>query len=117
MKTMKAQLSQIFLVTFLIAILVSGNVDAEGNEMIVVSGLENTVEPGLVVEDWMVTEDCWLTAESDFFVATDHDEDLSVEFWMLDKSKWGLAAFDYASTDHENRLELEKWMVNEMFWN
>lgn len=117
MKTMKARLNQMILATFLFMFILSGNVEAEGTEWSTVSGLENIAEPKLEVEHWMVNENYWITEASTFVVETEQDENLTVESWMFDKDKWGLAVFDYASSESENGLALENWMVNEMYWN
>lgn len=117
MKTTKAQLNQIILATFLLVFLLSGNVEAEGTEWNVDSGLENVGEPNLEVEDWMVSDRYWLTKENAFLVEAEQEKNLSLEAWMFDKNKWGLAAFDYTSLEVEKGLMLEQWMISEMYWN
>jgi hypothetical protein len=117
MKTKKARLNQMILATFLFVFLLSGNVEAEGTEWTAVSGLENIAEPKLEVENWMVNENYWFTEENTFVVETEQDENLTLEAWMFDKNKWGLAVFEYASSEAEQRLLLENWMINEMYWN
>jgi hypothetical protein len=117
MKTKKAQLNQIILATFLFVFLLSGNVEAEGTEWNAASGLENVTENKLEIENWMVNEDYWFTEENTFAVETEQEENLTLEAWMFDKNKWGLAVFEYASNEREQDLRLENWMTNEMYWN
>ena len=117
MKTKNAQLNQIFLATFLVVFLLSGNVEAEGTEMNAVSGLENIAEPKLEVENWMVNVNYWFAEGNTFVLETEQEENLTVEAWMFDKNKWGLAVFEYTSNETEQDLMLENWMTNEMYWN
>lgn len=115
---MKARLTQIILATFLIVILIGGNVNAKGTELTIVSGLENIVESELKVEDWMVNENNWNTINSDTYIFTEYSEEsLKVECWMLDQSNWVNDNFDYSIAEAENMLMLEDWMVNEIYWN
>jgi hypothetical protein len=109
-KNMKARLNQIILATFLIVILLSGNVNANGKEVIIVSDLENIAETKLELENWMTDEAYWMTA------VYEREEMLVVEAWMLDEKKWEVPVLVLASeTDH--LLILEDWMVNKMYWN
>jgi predicted aspartyl protease len=115
---MKTRITQIVLAAFLIAILIGGNVSAKGTELVIVSGLENVVEPELEVEDWMVNENNWNTFNNNTYILTDYSEaSLEVEKWMLDQSNWLNESFLYSTTEAENVLMLEGWMVNEVYWN
>lgn len=117
MKTMKVRLTQIILAAFLAALLIGGNVNAKGTEVVVVSGLENIVEQKLEVENWMVDENYWNTVEDTYVVSEITDESLALEAWMLDENKWETAPFRFPSPEAEEELLLESWMVNEIYWN
>ncbi|HDR51462.1 MAG TPA: hypothetical protein ENN90_07565 [Mariniphaga anaerophila] len=118
MKTMKARLNQIILVALFTVIFMSVNVNANGTETIVVSGLENIAEPKLQIEDWMVNETCWLKAEKASLIEMENDERLMLEAWMVDETRWQMPVFEnFSSMEAEQGLKLEYWMVNEMYWN
>ena len=117
-KTMKTRITQIILATFLIALLIGGNVSAKGTELVIVSGLENVVEPELEVEEWMVNENNWTNTDNCAFFITEYSEEsLEVEDWMLDRDNWLNESFQYSTTETENALMLEDWMTNEVYWN
>jgi hypothetical protein len=117
MKTMKARLNQIILVAFFTVIFMSGNVNAKGTEMNVVSGLENIAEPKLQIENWMINETCWIKVEKASLIEMESDANLLVEAWMVDETRWQTPVFEYSSMEEEQSLRLEYWMVNEMYWN
>lgn len=116
-EAMKTRLTQIILATFLIVILIGGNVSAKGTELTIVSSLENVVENELEVEDWMVNENNWNNFDNTFVVANYSEESLEVECWMLDQSNWVNDSFQYSTAEAESPLILEEWMVNEVYWN
>jgi hypothetical protein len=113
---MKTRLTQIILATFLFTIIIAGNVDAKGTEEVVVSGLENVVEPELEVEDWMVNESKWNEFET-YYATEFQEESLELQSWMLNENTWGLSNFEYPLTETEQDLMLENWMTNEVYWN
>ena len=115
---MKTRLTQIILATFLIVILIGGNVNAKGTELTIASSLENIVESELTVEDWMINENNWNTFNNKTYILTDYSEaSLEVEEWMLDQSNWINESFQYSIAEAENALTIEDWMVNEVYWN
>jgi hypothetical protein len=109
-KNMKARLNQIILATFLVVILVSGNVNATGKKVIVVSDLENIAETKLELENWMTDEAYWMPAYYE------KEEMLVVEAWMLDEKKWKVPVCVLVS-ETDQSLIFENWMVNKMYWN
>lgn len=117
MKTIKTHLVQIFLLTLLFVFVLDGNIEAKGNEVSFISGLEVIKEPVLEVENWMINDNCWLVKESAFVVETDYDKSIAVEAWMLDNNRWLPSFFEYTSTKPENSLKLEKWMTESRLWN
>ncbi len=115
---MKTRLTQIILATFLIVILIGGNVNAKGTELTIVSSLENIVETELEVEDWMINENNWNNFGINTYVVTDYSEEsLEVESWMLDQNNWVNDSFQYSTAEADNPMMLEDWMVNEVYWN
>jgi hypothetical protein len=109
-KNMKARLNQIILATFLIFILLSGNVNATGTEVIVASDLENITETKLELESWMTDEAYWIAADYE------KEEMLVLETWMLDEKKWEVPVY-VLSLETDQSLILKEWMLNEMYWN
>ena len=115
---MKTRITQIVLATFLIALLIGGNVSAKGTELMIVSGLENVVESDLEVEDWMVNENNWNTFNYNTNILAEYSEaSLEIESWMLDQSNWFVESFQYSTAETENALMLEDWMTNDVYWN
>jgi hypothetical protein len=114
---MKTRLTQIILATFLIVILIGGNVNAKGTELTIASSLENIVEPELTVENWMVNENNWNTFNNTYILTDYSEARLEVEEWMLDQSNWINESFQYSIAEAENALTIEDWMVNEVYWN
>lgn len=115
-KTMKTRLTQIILATFLFTIIIAGNVDAKGTEVVVVSGLENIVESDLELEDWMVNESKWNEFET-YYATEFQEESLELQNWMVNENNWRLSNFEYPSKEAEQDLILENWMTNEVYWN
>ena len=113
---MKTRLTQIILATFLFVIIIAGNVDAKGTEVIVVSGLENIVETDLELEDWMVNESKWNEFET-YYATEFREESLELQNWMINENHWRLSNFEYPSTEAEQDLTLENWMTSEVYWN
>lgn len=113
---MKTRLTQIILVTFLFTIIIAGNVDAKGTEVVNVSGLENIDETDLELKDWMVNESKWNEFET-YYATEFQEENLELQNWMVNENNWGLSNFEYLSTETEQDLILENWMTNEVYWN
>jgi hypothetical protein len=118
MKTMRTGLNQIFLVTFLAVILITGSVHAEGKEACVVSGLENISEPVLELEKWMLNETYWYNAQ-DSFLGEYHavEQNLGLEAWMVDESKWQVPRIESVPEVEDQKLMVENWMTDMMYWN
>jgi hypothetical protein len=115
---MKTRLTQFILATFLVAFLVAGNVNAKGTELMIVSSLENVVEPELEVEDWMLNENNWVQFDKSTYVATQFsEENLAIESWMLNENNWVTDDFQFQGSEAEQMLMLEDWMTNEVYWN
>ena len=115
---MKTRITQIVLATFLIALLIGGNVSAKGTELVIVTGLENVVEPELKVEDWMVNQHNWVQFDNSTFNITQlSEEKLAIESWMLNENNWITKNYQLQSDETEQILMLEDWMTNEVYWN
>ncbi len=117
MKTIKLSIRQIVPALFFILLILGGNVNAKGTEVAIASGLENTVESEMIVEDWMVNENYWNVAESTFGYTVENDADLQVENWMTDENTWTLSSVVSLEEETENELTLDNWMVNTDYWN
>lgn len=114
---MKTQLTQFILGTFLIALLIGGNVNAKGTEIVVVSGLEYIYETEMEVEDWMVSENYWNKQTENYYLADYSESELQIENWMLDNQKWLNSNFEMPVAEKDQELRVEDWMTNKRYWN
>jgi hypothetical protein len=117
MKTKMTRLNQIVVAAFLILFLMSVNVDAKETQMIAASGLENIAEPKLEIENWMINETYWVSAQETNTFQKEQEENLLLEDWMVNDKKWGLSLFEYPGLDSEPKLVLENWMLSGIYWN
>lgn len=114
---MKKQLTQFLFTTFLLVLLTAGNVNAKDTEGMVVSGLENIIEPQLELEEWMINQSAWEKSTDTFYFEDYPEKRLTLENWMFDKNKWMALLPECPETGNENRLHLENWMTNDIYWN
>lgn len=113
---MKTKINQLVVVALFAFIMLAGNVSAKGTE-INTSNYENIVEPALELEDWMVNENYWNTAENAIYLIGIADKNLTLESWMTDVKTWITDSIAYLKTETETELFLESWMTNESVWN
>lgn len=116
-ETMKTRLIQIILGTFLLALLIGGNVNAKGTELIVVSGLEYIIETEMEVEEWMINEYYWTNSDETYYFNNYSEDKPAIEEWMVDRNKWLPKSFEYPLTESEHQLKIECWMISETNWN
>ncbi len=116
MKTIKLSIRQIVPALFFTLLILGGNVNAKGTEVAIASGLENTVESEMKVEDWMVNESHWKITENVYFTE-ETEENMQVESWMTDENTWELSSVGSLENETENELTLDNWMINADYWN
>lgn len=113
---MKTKISQVVTAVFFTLLLIGGNVNAKGTEL-VASSHENIKESALEVEDWMINDNYWNTSDAAFFIEEVAEENLKLESWMINKFSWDKQSVCFIENEFENDLNLESWMVNENIWN
>ena len=109
-ENMKTTLKQIATGTFILLLVLAGNVKSEGTEL-KASGLEIT-ESSLQLENWMVRESIWNTSSftnMDFALETEAIPE--IESWMTSEAIWNVE-----EEIKEAELPLEDWMVNTEVW-
>ena len=115
---MKTTLKQIAAATFMVLLVLAGNIKSEGTEL-KASGLEIT-ETSLQLENWMVSELVWNTSTfSSLDFALETEVNLEMESWMFSETVWNTNSFTYLDfvPETEATLEIESWMTNETIWN
>ena len=107
---MKTTLKQIAAGTFIVLLVLAGNVKAEGTEL-KTSALVIT-ETSLQIENWMTSEAVWnknTLSYLDFALET--EENMEIESWMASETIWNVEEI----IKDENLL-LENWMVDSEVW-
>jgi hypothetical protein len=111
---MKTTLKQLTAGTFIALLLLVGNVNAKGTEVIA-SSHEN-IESTLQIENWMTNEAIWNTNTTKFVEFVQETEtSLELENWMTNSETWNS---NYKLVEEtETGMSLETWMLNEKLWN
>ena len=113
---MKTRINQLVVAALFALIMLVGNVSAKGTE-INASSHENIVESSLEMEDWMVNENCWNSAEDAFYFFEIEDESFALESWMTDVNTWIFSSLEYLETETDQELSFESWMIKKNVWN
>ncbi len=112
------RIDHLFFGVFLTVLLLGGNAHAKPTENSVLSSLENTEEPRMKLEDWMVSEKSWNSsaAGNTFFSQEYSEASLEIENWMLNERLWVDSPAQPGTEDKEPALLVEKWMINDQLW-
>jgi hypothetical protein len=113
---MKTRISQVAAAVIFAFILLAGNVNAKGTELIA-SGYENMEETKLEVENWMVSDFYWNKSDVVNYIVEVSDENMELESWMIALTSWEKQEVNFEENETDNVLTLENWMVNENIWN
>jgi len=106
---MKTTMKQLAAGTFLVLIMLVGNVNAEGTQA-KVSKHENEIEVALQVEKWMIENAVWNTnAEKAIVYGPEAEKSLEIENWMTDASNWDVNNNLVEATEQD--LKVEDWMI------
>ncbi len=108
-------MNQLVAVALFTLLFLGGNVSAKGTESDV-SSHENSEEPALLIEDWMINANYWNASEAIFEMSDATEESLELENWMLDENTWRVENVISTETDNEQKLAFEPWMVDENVW-
>lgn len=111
---MKTRISQITAIALFALIILVGNVNAKGTEL-VASNHEN-IEIALELENWMTNANFWDT-EDNMVIETANEATLELESWMTNKNIWELENQIKLETETEQILTFEPWMTNKNTWN
>jgi len=107
---MKTTLKKIAAGTFMVLLVLAGNVKAEGTEL-KTSALEIT-ETLVPMENWMTSEAVWNTSSLSYFdFALETEANMEIESWMTSETIWNVEEI----IKDENLL-LENWMVDSEVW-
>ena len=110
---MKATMKNLAAGTFIVFLLIVGNVKAEGTET---KRTSQAVETTLQLEKWMMDETIWNTKPSaNYVIAQETEAELQLENWMTNAKAWNLNN-DFVDVT-ETEMQLENWMTNEKIWN
>lgn len=110
---MKTTLKQLAEGTFIVLLLIVGNVKAEGTEKIAAT---RAVETSLQLEKWMINETIWNPKTSvSYEYAQETEAALQFENWMTSDEVWNMSN-SYAE-ETEIELNTENWMTSEKIWN
>ena len=136
---MKTTVKQIATGTLMVLLSLAINVQAHGFKH--ASRHENSFEPALQIENWMIDESTWtLSPSEEIAIQAEQDAELKVEEWMTDTYVWDAATvldettelplkvedwmtetknWDYlqTSTETETALVVENWMISDYNWN
>ena len=113
---MKTRISQVAAAIIFTFILLAGNVNAKGTEL-VASDYENMEETKLEVENWMVSDFYWNKTDLSFYLVEVSDENLDLESWMIERNSWEKQRINFEENETDQVLTLENWMVNKNIWN
>jgi len=110
---MKTTMKHLAAGTFVVLLLLVGNVQAEGTET---KAASQAIETSLQVEKWMTDETIWNTKSISFAeIAQENETSLELESWMTSAETWNLNNSYFEET--EAGMELESWMTSEDTWN
>ena len=113
---MKARVSQILFVT-LFTLLLAGNTNAKGAEVVTASSIENEQETALEVENWMVNENRWIFLTNTIVLEAEAEKELFLEDWMTNETFWISNDLETElETENEQEMNLEPWMYNANYW-
>lgn len=108
-------MNQVVAAAIFTLLFMGGNVHAKGTE-IIASSLETIEEPAMTVENWMVDESYWNTANSAYIFDFASDKNLDLESWMINENIWKNAGLNNSETEVEADLVLESWMTDANRW-
>lgn len=108
-------MNQVVAAAILTLLFIGGNVHAKGTE-IIASSLETIEEPAMIVENWMVDETYWNTANAAYVFDVASDKNLDLESWMINEKIWKNAGLNASETEVEAGLNLESWMIDATRW-
>ncbi len=107
---MKTTLKQIAAGTFIVLLVLAGNVKAAETEL-KASALEIT-ETSLQLENWMTSEVIWNTNSlSSLDFALETEANMEIESWMTSETVWNAE-----EKIKDEKLTLENWMVDSEIW-
>lgn len=107
---MKTKIKQVTATTLIVLSLMVIGINASATKL---TGCE-TVDSSLQVEEWMIDETIWNTANTTAF-AQETDVNLEVECWMTNDEIWNVNYNFVAET--ETNLEIENWMTDAENWD
>ena len=110
---MKTKMNRLVAIAIFSFIFLAGSVNAKGTE-ISASSLKNIEEATLELENWMVNDDLWNTAEMAYYV-NESENNLNVENWMISENTGNSNSIFFMEAEQENNLTLETWMTG--VWN
>jgi len=107
---MKTTLKQIAAGTFIVLLVLAGNVKAAETEL-KASALEIT-ETSLQFENWMTSEAVWNTNSlSSLDFALETEANMEIESWMTNETIWNAEQII-----KDEKLIIENWMVDSEVW-
>ncbi len=109
---MKTTVKKLAAGTFIILLLLVGNVKAEGTET---KASVNVAETTLQLENWMINEAVWnKTHAINYKTEQVTETGLSLEKWMTSEKTWNrnISIIE----EIEPGMQLESWMTNEKVW-
>jgi len=107
---MKTTLKQIAAGTFIVLLVLAGNLKSEGTEL-KTSALEIT-ETSLQLENWMTSEAVWNTSSLSYLdFALETEANMEIESWMTSETIWNAE-----EVIKDEKLLLENWMVDSEVW-
>lgn len=113
MKTRNNQLVALAVFAFLFLV---GNVSAKGTETSA-SSHENIEEQALEIENWMMNESNWNTADFAYELMVEVEEEMQLKNWMINDSNWDAFYNSELLTDvQEDEIHLENWMTDKWVW-
>lgn len=107
---MKTTIKQVTATTVIILSLMVIGINASATKL---TGCE-IIDSSLQVEEWMIDETIWNTANTSAFVQ-ETDVNLEVECWMTNDEIWNVNYNLVAET--ETSLEIENWMIDTKNWD
>jgi hypothetical protein len=111
---MKTTVKQIATGTLMVLLSLAINVQAHGIKH--ASRHENSFEPALHIENWMIDESTWnLSPSEEIAIQTEQDAELKVEQWMTDTYVWNAGTILEEAT--ELPLQVEDWMTETKNWD